>query len=131
MSTRKANENNLSVRKDMRIDKELLQIIDSVRGDVPFAAWVKRAAIQRLTSEGIAVPDKISGGSTTPIVEIKKIPVKTKNIESKPKPRYTWITPQGEFSGRTSAVKASGVKADSLTKLCDSEEDNGYSRVPW
>lgn len=55
MSNRKANENNMSVRKDMRIEKELLAKIDSVRGDVPFAAWMKRAAIMRLENEGHTV----------------------------------------------------------------------------
>ena len=55
MSIRKANENNQSVRKDMRIEKELLSMIDSVRGDVPFSAWVKRAAIMRLENEGHTV----------------------------------------------------------------------------
>lgn len=49
---KKANENNLSVRKDIRIDKKLLVLIDSVRGDVPFSTWIKRAAIQRLANEG-------------------------------------------------------------------------------
>jgi len=55
MSIKKANENNQSVRKDMRIEKELLSMIDSVRGDVPFSAWVKRAAIMRLENEGHTV----------------------------------------------------------------------------
>ena len=45
---KKANETTTSVRKDMRIDKELLAKIDEVRGDVPFAAWVKRAIKMRL-----------------------------------------------------------------------------------
>ena len=45
---KKANETTTSVRKDMRIDKELLAMIDTVRGDVPFAAWVKRAIKMRL-----------------------------------------------------------------------------------
>ena len=40
---KKANETTTSVRKGIRIDKELLAMIDAVRGDVPFAAWVKRA----------------------------------------------------------------------------------------
>ena len=47
---KRANETATSVRKDMRIDKELLANIDNVRGDVPFAAWVKRAIIMRLDS---------------------------------------------------------------------------------
>lgn len=55
MSIKKANENNQSVRKDMRVEKELLSMIDSVRGDVPFSAWVKRAAIMRLENEGHTV----------------------------------------------------------------------------
>ena len=45
---KKANETTTSVRKDMRIDKELLAKIEKVRGDVPFAAWVKRAIKMRL-----------------------------------------------------------------------------------
>lgn len=51
MSIKKANENNISVRKDMRIDKELLAKVDAARGDVPFAAWVKRAILMRLDGE--------------------------------------------------------------------------------
>ena len=47
---KRANETTTSVRKDMRIDKELLAKIDNIRGDVPFAAWVKRAIIMRLDS---------------------------------------------------------------------------------
>ncbi|WP_413517102.1 hypothetical protein [Photobacterium phosphoreum] len=45
---KRANETATSVRKDMRIDKDLLAKIDDVRGDVPFAAWVKRAIKMRL-----------------------------------------------------------------------------------
>ena len=45
---KRANETAISVRKDMRIDKDLLAKIDDVRGDVPFAAWVKRAIKMRL-----------------------------------------------------------------------------------
>ncbi|MCD9531933.1 hypothetical protein GLP09_17640, partial [Photobacterium carnosum] len=45
---KKANETATSVRKDMRIDKDLLAKIDAVRGDVPFAAWVKRSIKMRL-----------------------------------------------------------------------------------
>ena len=48
---KKANENEKSVRKDMRVDKELLAQIEAVRGDVPFAAWVKRAIKMRLERE--------------------------------------------------------------------------------
>jgi hypothetical protein len=51
MSIRKANENNQSVRKDMRVEKELLALVDSARGDVPFATWVKRAIKMRLEQE--------------------------------------------------------------------------------
>ena len=35
----------------MRVDKELLAQIEAVRGDVPFAAWVKRAIKMRLERE--------------------------------------------------------------------------------
>ena len=51
MSIRKANENNKSVRKDMRIEKELLARVDAARGDTPWAAWVKRAVLMRLEQE--------------------------------------------------------------------------------
>lgn len=50
LDRKRANETTTSVRKDMRIDKELLAKIDNIRGDVPFAAWVKRAIIMRLDS---------------------------------------------------------------------------------
>lgn len=59
---KRANETATSVRKDMRIDKELLAKIDNIRGDVPFAAWVKRAIIMRLDNL-----DPISQQRTTPI----------------------------------------------------------------
>lgn len=62
---KKANETTTSVRKDMRIDKELLAKIDDVRGDVPFAAWVKRAIKMRL--EGLEQ-----------IAKVESVPVNTR-----------------------------------------------------
>ncbi|PSW23969.1 hypothetical protein C9J19_20455 [Photobacterium phosphoreum] len=52
-SKKRANETATSVRKDMRIDKDLLAKIDDIRGDVPFSAWVKRAIKMRL--EGLEI----------------------------------------------------------------------------
>lgn len=52
-NNKRANETATSVRKDMRIEKELLAKIDAVRGDVPFSAWVKRAIKMRLDSYNI------------------------------------------------------------------------------
>ena len=123
MSNKKANENNISVRKDMRVEKELLAIIDSVRGDVSYSAWVRRACVQRLTSEGIAVPSDNELPTPQAAVMVKK----PSKILNKPKPRYMWHTPQGSFDNRGDAVRASGIKADSLTKKCDAKID-GFSR---
>lgn len=67
---KRANETATSVRKDMRINKELLDRIDNVRGDVPFAAWVKRAIIMRL--------DGLNCTST-----IKSVPVVTHTATKK------------------------------------------------
>ena len=79
-SKKRANETATSVRKDMRIDKDLLEKIDSVRGDVPFAAWVKRAIKMRLDSLNLTVSVE-----SAPVVdradkkkkkEIKRPPIK-------------------------------------------------------
>ena len=48
MSTQKANKNNKSETKTIRFEHELVSRIDADRGDVPFAAWVKRSCINRL-----------------------------------------------------------------------------------
>ncbi|MCD9539558.1 hypothetical protein GRJ22_18405 [Photobacterium carnosum] len=52
-NNKRANETATSVRKDMRMEKDLLALIDAVRGDVPFAAWVKRAIKMRLEKENV------------------------------------------------------------------------------
>lgn len=118
MSTGKLNSNSLSSKKNIRFEHELIEDIESCKDSlIPFSAWVKQACREKLEREKAPV--------STPISEHTQVRT------NKPKPRYTWITPQGEFSGRNAAVKASGVKADSLTKLCDSEEDNGYNRILW
>lgn len=53
-NNKRANETATSVRKDMRIDKELLAQIDKTRGDVTFSAWVKRAILMRLDAENMS-----------------------------------------------------------------------------
>lgn len=70
---RRANETATSFRKDMRIDKDLLAKIDEVRGDVPFAAWVKRAIKMRL--EGL---EKIAVVECVPVVHSADVDVKSK-----------------------------------------------------
>jgi hypothetical protein len=81
---KKANETTTSVRKDMRIDKELLAMIDTVRGDVPFAAWVKRAIKMRLDGLYIkpveSVPVDISADKKSS--KKSKAPVKTVTVRT-------------------------------------------------
>ena len=52
-NNKRANETATSVRKDMRMEKDLLALVEAVRGDVPFAAWVKRAIKMRLEKENV------------------------------------------------------------------------------
>ncbi|MGR5254500.1 recombinase family protein [Vibrio astriarenae] len=46
-----------STLKPIRFKKEMIESVDSIRGDVTFAAWVKRAVIQRLEREGVEVAE--------------------------------------------------------------------------
>lgn len=46
-----SNRNNKSETKTIRFDHELVTSIDSIKGDVPFAAWVKRACIEKLEAQ--------------------------------------------------------------------------------
>lgn len=74
---KRANETATSVRKDMRINKELLDNIDNVRGDVPFAAWVKRAIIMRL--DGLNCASTRSAPVVTRTAPKKTVTVRTAN----------------------------------------------------
>ena len=76
---KRANETATSVRKDMRIDKDLLAKVDDVRGDVPFAAWVKRAIKMRLEDlEQIAMVESV------PVTTSAELKIKgNKNITGK------------------------------------------------
>ena len=67
-NNKRANETATSVRKDMRMDKDLLALVDAVRGDVPFAAWVKRAIKMRLEKENVIRE-----------CTVKSVPIKIKN----------------------------------------------------
>lgn len=75
---KRANETATSVRKDMRINKELLENIDNVRGDVPFAAWVKRAIIMRLDGLNCASTTK-SAPVVTRTATKRNVTVRTAN----------------------------------------------------
>lgn len=51
MSTTKVHINNKSQTKGIRFEHDLIELIDRVRGDVAFSAWVKRAVMTRLKTE--------------------------------------------------------------------------------
>ncbi|OBU31004.1 hypothetical protein [Photobacterium phosphoreum] len=105
---KKANETTTSVRKDMRIDKELLAIIEEVRGDVPFAAWVKRAIKMRL-----------DGLETKPVESIPVSVSADKKIKGKTKAptKITPVrTPNELRSEKTKQLLFSAVSSLSRTK---------------
>ena len=105
---KKANETTTSVRKDMRIDKELLAIIEEVRGDVPFAAWVKRAIKMRL-----------DGLETKPVESIPVSVSADKKIKGKTKAptKITSVrTPNELRSEKTKQLLFSAVSSLSRTK---------------
>ncbi len=116
MST--SNLNNNSVQRAIRFEHDQFEAVQAVRGDVSFAMWVKRAVQMRLDA-----------GELQSYAPVPQAPSPVAKKQGKAKPRYIWTTPQGDFDSRGKAVEASGIKADSLTKLCDKDEDNGYSRV--
>ena len=105
---KKANETTTSVRKDMRIDKELLAIIEEVRGDVPFAAWVKRAIKMRLdgleTKPVESIPVSISADKK--IKKKTKAPTKTTSVR----------TPNELRAEKTKQLLFSAVSSLSSTK---------------
>lgn len=116
MSTSNVNNNNKSSKKNIRFEHDLIEQIEQAKDPlIPFAAWVKQAC-----------RDKLNGDKVQVITSTVK-PVRPSGTVSNP--RYTWITPQGEFVNRTMAVEASGIKADSLTKMCDNPEITDYSRI--
>lgn len=115
MST--SNLNNKSVQRAIRFEHDQFEAVNAVRGDVSYAMWVKRAVQMRLDA---SEPQKSSP------VTIDE-PQRKKRANN----RYTWFTPQGKYDRRGDAVEASGIKADSLTKLCDNGLDDGFSRVMW
>ena len=81
----KANETTTSVRKDMRINKDLLARIDSARGDVPFAAWVKRAIKMRLDNLGSTIsvePTPVDISADTPKKGKLKITHNTRSVRT-------------------------------------------------
>lgn len=51
MSTTKVHINNKSQTKGIRFEHDLIELVDKVRGDVSFSAWVKRAVMNRLKTE--------------------------------------------------------------------------------
>ena len=117
MSTGEKNTNSKSGKKNIRFEHDLVEQIEKAKDPlIPFAAWVKQACREKLNSGKVHVGTGASG-YVRPVVQ------------NKAKPRYIWTTPQGEFDNRTDAVKASGVKADSLTKKCDDPNNTEYSRV--
>lgn len=105
---KKANETTTSVRKDMRIDKELLAKIEEVRGDVPFAAWVKRAIKMRLdgleTKPVESIPVSISADKK--IKKKTKAPTKTTSVR----------TPNELRAEKTKQLLFSAVSSLSSTK---------------
>jgi hypothetical protein len=122
MSTSNVNSNNKSSKKNIRFEHDLIEQIEQAKDPlIPFAAWVKQAC-----------RDKLNGGVVQVVTSAPKtvrpsVDAKNSKIINKAKPRYMWHTPEGSFDNRGDAVRASGIKADSLTKKCDAKID-GFSR---
>lgn len=102
---KRANETATSVRKDMRIDKDLLAKIDSVRGDVPFAAWVKRAIKMRLDGSDY-------------IVSVESVPVViSADVKKKIKPKVTSITGSVRTVNELRAEKTKNILFSAVSLL--------------
>ncbi|MCD9489133.1 hypothetical protein [Photobacterium iliopiscarium] len=71
MSTPKANKNNKSETKTIRFEHDLIALINAVRGDVPFAAWVKRSCINRLEIESDKCIDSHDHVGDLPVEDIQ------------------------------------------------------------
>jgi len=127
----KVNENNRSIRKDMRVEKELLDIIDSVRGDTSFSAWVRRACVQRLKKEeGIKVVDNIEAPVKRPKRVRTSVASESKSSSNhNGKGSYIYHTPAGKFYGRNPAAEANNLTPHTLAKRCKESYD-GYSLEP-
>ena len=122
MSTGSLNNNNLSSKKNIRFEHDLIEQIEQAKDPlIPFSAWVKQACREKLNGEIVQVV------TSAPKAVRPSADAKPSKIFNKPKPRYMWHTPQGSFDNRGDAVRASGIKADSLTKKCDAKID-GFSR---
>lgn len=102
---KRANETATSVRKDMRIDKDLLVKIDEVRGDVPFAAWVKRAIKMRL--DGLESHHSV-----------ESVPVITSaDIKDKEKPKNTPVTGGVRTTNELRADKTKNILFSAVSSL--------------
>lgn len=109
---KKANETATSVRKDMRIDKDLLAKIDAVRGDVPFAAWVKRSIKMRL--DGLNNP-----------MPVESVPVViSADKKSKKKPKVTAKTATVRTTNELRAEKTRQLLFSAIRSLSCTEKSN-------
>lgn len=116
---KRANETATSVRKDMRIDKDLLAKVDSVRGDVPFAAWVKRAIKMRL-----------DGLDST--VSVESVPVViSADIKKKIKPKVTPIAGSVRTINELRAEKTKNILFSAVSSLsCTDKKEILNARYP-
>ena len=109
---KRANETATSVRKDMRIDKDLLAKIDEVRGDVPFAAWVKRAIKMRLEGlDNIATVESVLINTRADVRSNKNKNTTTKEVS---------VRTQNELrAGKTKQLLFSSISSLSQTEKAE------------
>ena len=118
-NNKRANETATSVRKDMRMDKDLLALVDAVRGDVPFAAWVKRAIKMRLEKENVirertvkSVPIqmKIEKENINRDCTIKSVPIKKSVKVLRHNPKVKKISSNMQRSIKTKKILFDAIK---------------------
>lgn len=74
-----------SARLDLRFTPELLDSIDTARGDVSRNRWIERACEGALRGVGMA-PDGVSEWSPGPDEPLEEVPV---NMPTRARPRQT------------------------------------------
>lgn len=128
MSTPKTGKNNKSETKTIRFEHDLIALINATRGDVPFAAWVKRSCINRLEAGNVKCIDR-SDHVEDLTLEDMQIPdsvmdvilsVQMEEISGEPRQRpelKNWYTHNEEIRAIIAKCRKKGQGATTISRI--------------
>lgn len=122
MSTGNLNNNNLSSKKNIRFEHDLIELIEQAKDPlIPFSAWVKQACRDKLNG----VVTQVITSTHNPVRPSVSMKDKSSSNHNG-KGNYIYHTPAGDFTGRNPAAEANELTPHTVAKRCKDGYE-GYS----